>query len=152
MAEDEDRVRLCESCRRIPWGPAGWDKFHSPTHQHVLNRMTSATPNRIIDYKISGGQFRQQSGYCQWCRLLRLGLQSVKLDDRCLQHLTPSQWEKIRTLDVALEFPKVQDAWPKSLHKIEVSCTISYGENTIIPTYLKLGVFAHLGEPKVITL
>lgn len=151
MAEDEDQSCLCQSCRQLPWGPAGWHKFHSPTHQHVLNRLTSAKPNRIIDYQISGRQFQQQSEYCQWCKLLRLRLQSVKFDDRCLQRLTSSEWEKIRRLDLALEFPMIQHAWPKHLNKIEVSCSIQYGDDYIIPTYLRLGVFSYPGEPESIT-
>ena len=151
MAEDEGRVQLCDSCRQIPWGPAGWQKFHSPTHQHVLNKLTSAKFNRIINYQISGRQFQQSSEYCQWCSLLQLGLQSVKSDDRCLQHLTSSEWDKIRRLDVALEFPRIQHAWPKKLNKIEVSCSIRYGDDYIIPTYLNLAVFSYPGEPNTMT-
>lgn len=145
-------MTLCESCRQIPWGPAGWEKFHSPTHQHGLNRMTPANPNRIIDYQISGKQFQQQSRYCEWCVLLRLGLRSRKFDKHCLEHLTSSEWEKIKYLSVTLKFPAIQKAWPKHLNKLELSCWIHYGDNYIIPTYLNLGVFAYPGEPKIMTL
>ena len=152
MAEDEDPSFLCQPCRQIPWGTAGWHKFHSPTHQLVSNRLTSAKPNRIIDYQISGRRFQQQSGYCQWCRLLRNCLQSVKFDDRCLQRCTSSEWAKIKELDVELNFPIIQYAWPKNLNKIEVSCSIHYGDDYIIPTYLQLGVFSYPGEPESIAL
>ena len=137
---------------RFPGGPAGWHKFHSPTHEHVSNRLTFAKPSRIIDYQISGRLFQQQFEYCQWCRLLRNCLRSVKFDDRCLQSCTSSEWEKIKELHIELEFPMIQHAWPKNLNKIEVSCSIHFGDDYIIPTYLQLGVFSYPGKPKSIML